>query len=234
MVSIVALLAGRPLRRSDAGRRNGRIAFQAHAGAHRQVFTINPDGSGLRQVTRLAGAEQPDWSPDGEPDRVRRSRGRRYAPLHGAARRLGASRAVRARRERIERGAGVLAGRRQPRVRAARRLAARDLRRRGRAAGSPAASPPAARRPGPTTRRPRGRPTATASRSRASAARGRPRSTSSRADGAGLRRLDARGASTRRRRRGRRTARNSSSRATRRRTPAGRPTSSRSARTAAP
>lgn len=46
--------------------RNGAIVFQANAGASRQLFTINPDGTGLRQVTRLAGAEQPDWSPDGK------------------------------------------------------------------------------------------------------------------------------------------------------------------------
>jgi Tol biopolymer transport system component len=51
--------------------RNGRIAFQANAGQTRQLFTINADGSGLRQVTQVAfngvnrGAEQPDWSPDG-------------------------------------------------------------------------------------------------------------------------------------------------------------------------
>jgi Tol biopolymer transport system component len=49
---------------------NGRIAFQADVGKHSQIFTIEPDGSGLTQVTRFpfrgdAGAEQPHWSPDG-------------------------------------------------------------------------------------------------------------------------------------------------------------------------
>src|SRR6185503_17210386 len=66
VVSIVALLAGAAAPAIGGGSRNGAIVFQAQAGAHRQLFTINPDGSGLRQVTRLAGAEQPDWSPDGD------------------------------------------------------------------------------------------------------------------------------------------------------------------------
>ena len=66
VVSIVALLAGAAAPAIGGGSGNGTIVFQAQAGAHRQLFTINPDGSGLRQVTRLAGAEQPDWSPDGD------------------------------------------------------------------------------------------------------------------------------------------------------------------------
>ena len=65
VVSVVALLAGAVAPAVGGESRNGRIVFQAQAGAHRQLFTINPDGTGLRQVTRLAGAEQPDWSPDG-------------------------------------------------------------------------------------------------------------------------------------------------------------------------
>ena len=49
--------------------RNGRIAFQANVGRLPQVFTIEPNGSGLRQVTHVPthdpGAENPIWSPDG-------------------------------------------------------------------------------------------------------------------------------------------------------------------------
>jgi TolB protein len=51
---------------------NGRIVFQANVGRFLQVFTIKPDGSGLRQITHTThvpaggvGAENPTWSPDG-------------------------------------------------------------------------------------------------------------------------------------------------------------------------
>jgi Tol biopolymer transport system component len=52
--------------------KNGRIAFQAYDGDLQQLFTINPDGSGQRQLTHVtgdpkqsAGAENPAWAPDG-------------------------------------------------------------------------------------------------------------------------------------------------------------------------
>jgi TolB protein len=51
---------------------NGLIVFQAHVGSYNQLFTIKPDGSGLKQVTKIQftgdtdGAEQADWSPDGK------------------------------------------------------------------------------------------------------------------------------------------------------------------------
>jgi TolB protein len=51
---------------------NGRIVFQAHVGGFNQLFTIKPDGSGLRQVTRIRfsgdtdGAEQAEWAPNGK------------------------------------------------------------------------------------------------------------------------------------------------------------------------
>ena len=55
--------------RVSAHKLNGRIAFQALAGRFPQVFTVEPDGSGLRQVTHVPskdpGAENPNWSPDG-------------------------------------------------------------------------------------------------------------------------------------------------------------------------
>jgi Tol biopolymer transport system component len=50
---------------------NGRIAFQANVkGAKQQIFTIRPNGQGLKQVTNLRGdpgrgAADPSWAPDG-------------------------------------------------------------------------------------------------------------------------------------------------------------------------
>jgi len=52
---------------------NGPIAFQALDGRFPQVFTIEPDGSGLRQLTNVPaedpetdpGGENPSWAPDG-------------------------------------------------------------------------------------------------------------------------------------------------------------------------
>lgn len=48
---------------------NGRIAFQANVGRFPQIFTIAPDGTGLRRVTNAPvkdpGAENPAWSPNG-------------------------------------------------------------------------------------------------------------------------------------------------------------------------
>jgi hypothetical protein len=58
-----------PVSRVATHERNGRIAFQANVGRLPQVFTIEPNGSGLRQVTHVPshdpGAENPIWSPDG-------------------------------------------------------------------------------------------------------------------------------------------------------------------------
>jgi len=49
------------------------IVFQAQVNGVNQLFTIHPDGSGLKQITHLAvansqitGAEAPRWSPDGK------------------------------------------------------------------------------------------------------------------------------------------------------------------------
>jgi TolB protein len=58
-----------PVSRVATHEHNGRIAFQANVGRLPQVFTIEPNGSGLRQVTHVPshdpGAENPIWSPDG-------------------------------------------------------------------------------------------------------------------------------------------------------------------------
>jgi dipeptidyl aminopeptidase/acylaminoacyl peptidase len=46
---------------------NGRILFQSQVGKHLQLFTVRPDGRGLRQVTHLTNSDavHGNWSPDG-------------------------------------------------------------------------------------------------------------------------------------------------------------------------
>jgi TolB protein len=47
---------------------NGRMVFTAQVGPHTQLFTIEPDGSGVKQVTRFrdgSDALNGNWSPDG-------------------------------------------------------------------------------------------------------------------------------------------------------------------------
>lgn len=53
---------------------NGPIVFEAEAGRGRQLFTIGPDGTGLKQITHIpatgpkddpGGPGEPAWSPDG-------------------------------------------------------------------------------------------------------------------------------------------------------------------------
>jgi serine/threonine protein kinase/Tol biopolymer transport system component len=53
-----------PLPTSFAG--GGQIAFASNRTGNYQIWVVNPDGSGQRQITGLAeGACQPSWSPDG-------------------------------------------------------------------------------------------------------------------------------------------------------------------------
>jgi TolB protein len=46
---------------------NGLIVYQAKAGKHVQLFTVRPDGSRVRQLTRFADSDavHASWSPDG-------------------------------------------------------------------------------------------------------------------------------------------------------------------------
>jgi TolB protein len=66
-VSVTATLAAGGV----GSAKNGRIVFQVHVGRYAQLFTINPSGTGLKQVTHIAfsgdteGAEQASWAPDG-------------------------------------------------------------------------------------------------------------------------------------------------------------------------
>src|SRR5262245_18048169 len=49
--------------------RNGLLVFHAEVNGHNQLFTIAPDGSGLKQVTHFtdaSDASNADWSPDGK------------------------------------------------------------------------------------------------------------------------------------------------------------------------
>jgi Tol biopolymer transport system component len=46
---------------------NGRLLYQAQVGAHTQLFTIKPDGTEVRQITRFTDSDAgwAAWSPDG-------------------------------------------------------------------------------------------------------------------------------------------------------------------------
>ena len=64
--AVLAIAAGAALGLGSAG--NGRLAFVADAAGRPQVFTIEPDGTGLRQVTKRpngAGEYGLTWSADG-------------------------------------------------------------------------------------------------------------------------------------------------------------------------
>lgn len=55
---------------------NGRqIAFHSSADGNFEIYTINPDGTGLTRVTNYSGLDQfPGWSPDGKQFVIRRDR----------------------------------------------------------------------------------------------------------------------------------------------------------------
>jgi Tol biopolymer transport system component len=64
--AVVAALAVPSLARATMPGHNGRIVFAAPTNTGVQLFTVRPSGSGLRQITTVAGdAANPDWSPDG-------------------------------------------------------------------------------------------------------------------------------------------------------------------------
>jgi Tol biopolymer transport system component/pimeloyl-ACP methyl ester carboxylesterase len=68
-IALACLAAALVLPASSGAAVNGRIVFQGAManGKRPQLFSINPDGTGLRQLTRAKGygAENPMWSPDG-------------------------------------------------------------------------------------------------------------------------------------------------------------------------
>jgi Tol biopolymer transport system component len=60
------LMAASPSHATFRGQ-NGRLVYEAPAGANRQLFTIEPDGTGLKQVTHFkdSGGTNAAWSKDG-------------------------------------------------------------------------------------------------------------------------------------------------------------------------
>ena len=44
---------------------NGLIVYVREVGSDREIYTVQPDGSGLRVISAESGGTDPDWSPDG-------------------------------------------------------------------------------------------------------------------------------------------------------------------------
>jgi Tol biopolymer transport system component len=72
LAALAVIAAGTGVAYATPSGPNGRIAFRRYADANQTsgaVFTMNADGSDVRQVTRPAARtvdDQPDWSPDGK------------------------------------------------------------------------------------------------------------------------------------------------------------------------
>jgi TolB protein len=64
---VAAALTGATARATVPGP-NGLIVYQATVGKHVQLFTVKPDGSGIRRLTRFADSDSlhASWSPDGK------------------------------------------------------------------------------------------------------------------------------------------------------------------------
>jgi Tol biopolymer transport system component len=77
-VALVAVPVVPALSKASPPASNGKIAFSATRDNERQVFTVNPNGTGLRQVTRgplIQAQDGLSWTPDG--------RGLLYSALEG-------------------------------------------------------------------------------------------------------------------------------------------------------
>jgi TolB protein len=64
---VVAVVLAAPSQATFRGE-NGRIVYAAQAGRYEQLFTVRPDGTGRRQITRFkdsAGGSLSHWAPDG-------------------------------------------------------------------------------------------------------------------------------------------------------------------------
>jgi TolB protein len=63
---VVAAIAAVPSQGTPPGK-NGRMVFTAEVGQHTQLFSVRPDGSGLKQLTRFKDSDSSNanWSPDG-------------------------------------------------------------------------------------------------------------------------------------------------------------------------
>jgi Tol biopolymer transport system component len=51
--------------RTEAAGSGGRIAFQSNRGGEWQIYFMNADGSGQRELSSALGSSCPSWSPDG-------------------------------------------------------------------------------------------------------------------------------------------------------------------------
>ncbi len=66
VMAVMATLVLAPTAHATFPGRNGLIAFTADTGSGTQIYTVRPNGHGLRQITHVDGdAIKPDWSPDG-------------------------------------------------------------------------------------------------------------------------------------------------------------------------
>ena len=78
IASVGALTTAPPAAPSAFPGANGKIAFYTNVDGDVEIVTIDPDGSGLRNLTQSPGFDAgPSWSADGEPDRVRQRPSRR-------------------------------------------------------------------------------------------------------------------------------------------------------------
>ena len=67
LIVIASILTVTPSALSTTGGANGLIVYaQELRPDHYQLFTIRPDGSGVKQITHVVNAASPDWSPNGK------------------------------------------------------------------------------------------------------------------------------------------------------------------------
>ena len=64
---VATLVTGVPAQASFPGE-NGKIVFVANTSGSWQLYTINPDGSGMVQITNLAATLFDMWAPSFSPD----------------------------------------------------------------------------------------------------------------------------------------------------------------------
>jgi TolB protein len=68
MLAAVVLLLAAPAAHATYAGRNGRIVFVSNLSGTYQLYTMNPDGSDMLQVTHLPPTDNSLWTPDYSPD----------------------------------------------------------------------------------------------------------------------------------------------------------------------
>src|SRR5262249_33492102 len=68
MLAAFALLSTAATAHATYAGKNGRITFVSNLSGTYQLYTINPDGSDMRQITNLPPTENTIWTPDYSPD----------------------------------------------------------------------------------------------------------------------------------------------------------------------